>query len=134
GGRLGGRVEVINCAVPAFGTEQERRFYERSLLDYRPQIVLLMTAKTDNLTAEGRLFDTLYAKPYPWERVLITPYLIRLLTHFSQPRSYTGVVQEVSQLRGLVEGNGGRLAIVQFDAVWGSPGGNSPRPEPLNAL
>jgi len=122
----GWRYEVINCAVPAYGSAQERRFYETMLADYRPQIVLLMTAATDNKVVADRANDAETAKPYPWERIFLTPYLFRLRSHARklEESDYGPAAAEVLSLAKVLERDGARLVVAEFQMVpanLGSP-------------
>lgn len=111
------RFEVINCAVVAQSSAEERWFYETALADYRPNILVLTTALTDRLSPAQRRSDTQSMTPYPWERIFLTPFLVRRSLHKQLGDDYRDAAREVLALKNFVEHQGGRLAIAQFEAV-----------------
>jgi hypothetical protein len=113
----GWRFEVINCAVPAYGSAEERWLYETMLADYGPQIVLLMTGATDNKSVAEREKDMERVKPYPWERVFLTPYLLRLRARYTVAPDYSSTAAEVLALASSLEREGARLVIAEFEMV-----------------
>lgn len=48
GDKLQGRAEVINAAIPGYTTHQERILFERELLKYKPDLVILQVCLNDN--------------------------------------------------------------------------------------
>lgn len=48
GDKLGGKAEMINAAIPGYTTHQERILFERELLKYKPDLVILQVCLNDN--------------------------------------------------------------------------------------
>ena len=48
GDKLAGRAEVINAAIPGYTTHQERILFERELLKFKPDLVILQVCLNDN--------------------------------------------------------------------------------------
>jgi lysophospholipase L1-like esterase len=48
GDKLDGRAEVINAAIPGYTTHQERILFDRELLKYAPDLVILQVCLNDN--------------------------------------------------------------------------------------
>lgn len=74
------RVEVINCGVPAWGTDESRRFFESRALAFEPDVVVLSIfagndtfddLATGEFTVDGGLLvPTERSEPLPWDRAL----------------------------------------------------------------
>jgi hypothetical protein len=112
--------EVIACGVPAYGTAQERWLYETRLTDYQAQVVLVMAQNTDHEGVQDRLHDQQYATPRPWERIFLTPLIVRNLLHLTAPVDYRGVALQMRLLDEGISRSGGRLAVAIFQAVDGA--------------
>jgi hypothetical protein len=109
--------EVINCAVPGYGTHEERLFYERHGVQYDPDVVLLVMTRNDDRVA-GDEVSLGYRPPVlTYERVGAAPAPVVPASRRFR-RSIGGasrsVTDEIPRLREALRRHGARLAVVIF--------------------
>ena len=95
GGEARARVEVVNCGVPAYQTEQERLLLERVGFALEPDVVVLLYFANDKLPSAltwapsiQALYHDEVPVPYGWKGTLARSYLYAIVARFEFARRF----------------------------------------------
>jgi hypothetical protein len=107
------RYEVVNCALPGYGTRDERTLFETIGHRYRPDLVLVPVVWNDDHVLGQR--PKAYT-PTDLERLFALVHFARVTAYRRAlpPHRYDSVIAELQELERRVTASGARLALVVF--------------------
>jgi hypothetical protein len=104
--------EVINCGVPAYGTREQRLFFELFGATYKPDLVLVtMGWNDDRFYWEERQRELIQRGPGRLERLSSVLHRIRATLRLRRTYDYRRSVEDLRALDKAVRAQGARLIV-----------------------
>jgi hypothetical protein len=106
--------EVINCGAMGYGTREERLFYERTAVKYRPDVVVLGMTWSDYLDFADTLDGRAPRRAGKLEYTLHTWNMFQSFLHHPPAPDYSKCVEEITRLNEACRRSAARLAVFIF--------------------